>query len=184
MAAHHADRLVPAETGRHPSAHQLVQRDRVRLLVGQAQVEVDRVAGERDTGRVLGHLGETDRLPGLGDHRRHQRLVLRLEVVDDTVEDRGALTRRSVRPDPFVEGARRLGDRPADLPDRRDRQLSHDRLVGWVLDRQQLGSLHPAAGDERPPLPQDLARRHRAPTLPPIRMLSPNMTPRSTSCSM
>ena len=47
---------------------------------------------------VLRHLGEEDGLAGFGDHRRHQRLVQRFEVVEQGMQGARPLAGREISP--------------------------------------------------------------------------------------
>ena len=121
----HADRFVTADAQRHPPPDELVDRDGIRLLLGQGQVELDGVAGERHAGGELRHLGEHHGLAGFRHHGRHHGLVERSEVVDDGEEHLGPLLCGAIGPHTVVETSSGLTDGTLDLGRRGRHELGH-----------------------------------------------------------
>ena len=121
------------------------------------------LAGQCDATQELRLLGEAD---GLARPRRPSSRpagAVRLDVVDECVQDSGPARRPgSVSPRAVVEGVAGIGDGPGELGERRDRHVGDVRLVGGVLHRERLVALYPAAGDVRPAL-----RDHVLTTSPP-----------------
>ena len=100
---HDADGLVATNAQRHLAADKVVERNRIRFLVGEGLVEVDRLSTQRESHRDLRALSHHARLACLTHDRVDQDLLRTLNVVEKGMEDLGPLGDREVRPDTLVE---------------------------------------------------------------------------------